>query len=72
MAVIYKIMVYCGIIAFVSLILAFLYGIFEWNFHVHKILGIIAVSAAMAHFGLFLYKSFKIKAARKSRGAQAG
>jgi|GEM_PF-2411151 len=70
MVMLYKIMVYCGMIAFVFLILAFLYGIFGWNFHVHKILGITAVVFAVAHFGLFLYKSFKIKASRKSRGAQ--
>jgi hypothetical protein len=66
MVMIYKIMVYCGIIAFAFLILAFLYGIFEWNFHVHKILGIAAVVFAVVHFGLFLYKSFKIRASRKS------
>ena len=61
MRILYKLIMYSGIVAITLLLATFVLGITGINFKLHKILGISTMAVAAIHGGLILYRMIKIK-----------
>jgi hypothetical protein len=69
--IIYKLVIYTGILAFISLSITAFLGLTGINFYWHKILGITTFSLAFLHLGLNIYRNMKIKSNIKNQQQKA-
>ena len=58
---IYKTIIYLGIVAYILVSIAFLLGITQSFYNLHRYAGIMAFIFACAHLGLILFRNYKRK-----------
>lgn len=63
----YRLTIYSGIAAFISLSIGAYYGLTGLNYKIHKNLGITTLVLASIHAGLILYRNIKMKIKAKTK-----
>jgi len=61
MNIMYKMIIYSGLITLILLIFGFCIGILDINFYVHKYTGIAILIFALIHAGLVVYSRIKAR-----------
>ncbi|MFH1239438.1 MAG: hypothetical protein V1653_04915 [bacterium] len=59
--IIYKFVIYSGVLAFISLVGTAFLGITGLNFRLHRVMGIVTFCLALLHVVLIIYRNIMIK-----------